>query len=248
LGLVGSLAQACTLRAAQLEHPVGLEAPGQAPTRALEDDLLPLMARRAGCRVEWRWFSLRGAWLALERGAIDVIPGVVLTPERERLAHVVPLLAVPTVLVVPEGLAPAPTPDAMLASPQGRVLRLRGGAYAPAVQAWLDALAAQGRLDEVGDYPAAMRLLRAGRAQALPLSAAMLPRESIPGLRVVEAWPEASVWAGFGLSRTTLDDAQRHQLQEALHGLVRDGTLLALVRQRYGEAGSRRLRPASPSP
>lgn len=246
LGAAASVADACTLRVAQLERPAATHTHQTAAAQGLEGDLLHELAKRSACQITWRWVSLRGAWVAMEKGEIDVLPGALITPERARHALLVPLLAVPTVLLVPEGPGAARTPAQLAALPQARVLRLRGGAYAPAVQAWLDELAAQGRVDEVGDYKLGLRLLRAGRAQGFPMSAAVLPELALPGVQVIEAWPTALTWAGMALSLHTLDEPQRLRLRDALHGVLRDGTLRSLVRRHYGEPGLQRMRLATP--
>jgi len=246
LGAATSMAEACTLRVAQLERPAATHTHQTSAAQGLEGDLVRELAQRSACRLAWRWVSLRGAWVAMEKGEIDVLPGALITAERAQHALMVPLLAVPTVLLAPEGASAARTPAQLAALPQARVLRLRGGAYAPAVQTWLDGLAAQGRVDEVGDYKLGLRLLRAGRAQGFPMSAAMLPEGALPGVQVLEAWPTALTWAGMALSRHTLDEPQRLRLRDALHGVMRDGTLRTLVRRHYGELGLQRMRLATP--
>ncbi len=246
LGAAPALSNACALRVAQLERPAVSEAPQLSAAQNLEGDLVQELAKRSACHVTWRWVSLRGAWVAMERGEIDVLPGALITPERARHALMVPLLAVPTVMLVPDGPGAVRTPAQLASQPQARVLRLRGGAYAPVVQMWLDDLAAQGRVDEVGDYKLGLRLLRAGRAQGFPMSAAVLPELALPGVQVVEAWPAAPTWAGMALSLRTLDEPQRLRLRDALHGVLRDGTLRTLVRRHYGELGVQRMRLASP--
>ncbi len=246
LALVALQAEACTLRVAQLERPHLTAPPANTAPEGFEGELVQALGRRAACQLQWRWVSLRGAWRAMENGEIDLLPGALVTPERERHALLVPLVTVSTVLLVPEGADDALTPAALLAQPAARVLRLRGGAYAPAVGAWLDELAALGRVDEVGDYRSALRLLRAGRALGFPLSAALLPTDAIPGVRVLEAWPAATTWAGFAISRRTVPEPERLRLQAALQDLLRDGSVQALLQRHYGEAARRRMRPAVP--
>jgi ABC-type amino acid transport substrate-binding protein len=247
LGLGSPLVDACDLRVAQLERPAASGAATTSDEGGFERDLLKELAQRSGCRVGLRWVSLRGAWMALDKGEVDVLPGVLITSERERQVLMVPLVAVTTVLLVPELPGHALTPERLLALPEARVLRLRGGAYAPAVRDWLDALSAQGRVDEVGDYKAGLRLLRAGRAQGFPMSAALLPKQAgaaLSGLHVVEAWPNELIWAGMALSLSTLDETQRLRVQKALASMLRDGTMRRLVRQHYGELALQKMRLA----
>lgn len=196
------------------------------------------LARRSGCRFETRVLSPSLAWRGMEQGDNDLVPSTLQTAERESVAEIVPVIAGRMVLLVrAEQARLTPTMAALLGDAEARVLKVRGVAYAPVVQQWLDGLA--GRVSEAGDLTAALRAFEAGRAAAMPIFPLLLRSDALRGLErhvVWDLWPDSAVPGGLAMSRKTVSAADRQRLREALLSMVSDGSLLRIIEKYFEPA------------
>lgn len=203
--------------------------------RGTDYEAMQELSRRTGCRFDERVLSPALAWRGMEQGEIDMVPTALATPEREPVADIVPVVAGRLVLLVrAEQAKRTPTPAALAADPEARVLKLRASAYPPVVQQWLDSL--RGPLSEAGDLPAGLRAFEAGRADAMPIYPLLLRSENLPSLEryvVWDVWPASAIPGGLALSRKTISPADRQRLREGLHAMVRDGTLQRIVEKYF---------------
>jgi polar amino acid transport system substrate-binding protein len=239
LSLLGVAADACgPYRIAYRMQPGVYERLPDGTPRGSDHEVMQELMRRTGCRFEERVLSSALAWRSLEQGEIDLIPTTLQTPEREPLADIVAVIAGRMVLLLRAEQAQRTPTLALLAADAGaRVLKLRGAAYPPVIQQWLEGFS--GRVSEAGDLPAALRAFEAGRADAMPIYPLLLRSENLPGLDryvVWDLWPGSAIPGGLAMSRKTVSAADRQRLRGALHAMVRDGTLLRIVEKYFEPA------------
>jgi polar amino acid transport system substrate-binding protein len=136
-------------------------------------DELALLSERSGCRLELLGDSLPRAWVALQSGQVHMLAAKVITPERERQGEFLLTAQMRPLLLMRRPQAPA-SRAAFDADPALRVAVVKGLQSSPELNAWLERLRGQGRLEETGDQLTALRLFELDRAQAIPVYPFML--------------------------------------------------------------------------
>ena len=235
LALPGVLARACELRMTWKHDPPYQYQDDQGRLTGLEIDVARAVMARLDCRLLPVELPFARAMAELEAGRIDLVPGVLPTPERERYARF-SLPGVPTRNLVflrndPRPGARVNTLDELRASDL-RVGVERGTAYRAELKAHLTRPGMERRLEEATSLESLMRMLQMQRIDAFvadEYSTAFLAHQL--GLAsIIKASPividnDAPV---FAFSRRNVDAALVERFNAALEALRRDGTLKRL--------------------
>jgi polar amino acid transport system substrate-binding protein len=237
-------AQACgPYRFAFVVYPGLFERDAQGREFGLDVDLLQAMRERSGCKFEVQVANPARIWPAMARGEIDVAASSLRTPEREEQVEFLIFARSRVHLLLSRAQAQAtPSLAAFTADVGLRLGVVRGGAYAAAVQPWVDRLRSQGRVSESADKASLLRAFRVGRVQAVlafPMelygsSAAFEDSEVLK-----DWWPEHSAVGGWALSRARVSAADRERLRQAARSLLQDGTVERLAERTLGPALAR---------
>lgn len=231
-------------------HPVGVSpygrlvhADAQGAPAGLDVEFLAALAARSGCAVPVLWMSRAGVVRGMAEGNVALSPSTIATPERAALGALWPYTRSPMVVLVPEALAPGlPDRAAFDARADLKVVIVRGNRHGDDLDAWLQRLQAQARVTVVSDVPAAVRVLRAGRAHAV-VSAAVAMDASMDGLRAMD-WDGGRGVVGHLWVSHRVPAADQQRLHDALKAMVTDGTLDHLLQRHLGERWARRARLA----
>lgn len=206
----------------------------------LDKEVVEALARRSGCKLVLRTESRVRIWAQIAAGQLDITTSAQPTPERERLVDFAPYLDSHQYVVVRAALAATTrTPEAFLADRSLRVLTVRGYAFTPTLQRWVDQLRAQGQLMETSDQPAAIRAFKAGRGAAVILGESSLAsarqHEAFPAHEALSFTPEEHNVGALAMSRKTVSAADRALLRQTLQDMQRDGSLAALKKRFLGD-------------
>lgn len=205
--------------------------------RALVDEL----ARRSGCRFDTRLESRVRIWAQFAAGQLDITVSALSTPERERMAELLPYIrSRQYVLMRPELADTLASASAFTADATRTLLVVRGYVQTPTLQAWVDELRALGRVVEAPDQPSAMRAFKAGRADALilganSLAAARRNDRAFARFAALSFAPQEHTVGALALSRERVAEADRALLRRTLQEMQRDGSLDAIKRRFLGE-------------
>lgn len=208
--------------------------PAGAGLRSLENEL----AFRSRCALHLLSLPLARVWYQFRFGGVDLVIAARPTPERDQQGLFVPIVNVRYVML--HARPPSAEDAGSLAALVRRGQRLgvvRGTEYPAEIQTHLQALRARGLLQEVSDVDKQLRMLRAGRIDALLQTAVSYLRlqegaattrfQAMP-LKELPATP-----AGVYLSQR-LDAPDRERLREALVEMAQDGYVMKLLEARYG--------------
>lgn len=219
------------------------EDPERGPS-GIDKDMFDELAARSGCRLHLVVESRVRIWEQMRRGVVQLTLSALMTPERREIAELVPYAQGRyQVLMRRELAARVNSIAAFEADTRLRLLDVRGYAHGPTIDAWVQRMRSQGRLVEAGDFKAAARMLRAGRADALlalpsgwgiAMAAFDNPDEIVP----VDVTPHERNPVALALS-LTMPEADRQRLRRALQAMVADGTLHEILRRHLGEKGAR---------
>ncbi len=207
--------------------------------RGIDTDVVNELARRTGCRLTLVLESRVRIWSMLQAGRLDMSVSGIATPEREVFARFIPyLVARNSVLLSSEVDPQVQSLAALAADPRYRVAVVKGFRHGPVLDAWLNALRAQGRVYQAADFSGVMRLVKNARVHAIvALETSWRPLRAdtgAAGLRVMDwAQPEPVV-GSLVLSRARIPDATAARLGESLDAMRRDGTLEAIFARYMG--------------
>jgi len=207
----------------------------------LDKDLVDELSRRSGCRFETRLESRVRIWAQMAAGQLDITVSALPTPERERYADMLPYVeSQQFVLMRPELASSLDSMAAFTAAPRRRLLIVRGYAFTPSLQAWIEALRSQGRLIEAPDQPSALRAFKAQRADAMILGANSLAvarrnDRAFAGFAALRYAPQEHTVGALALSRERVSEADRVRLRKVLQEMQRDGSLAVIKRRHLGE-------------
>lgn len=214
--------------------------------RGLDLDMLQELERRSGCTLRSVVESRLRIWDQMRRGVLQLTLSSVITPERREVAEIHPYLQARFQVVLRGDATKGVTSIAAFdARPALRVLGVRGYAYGPTLGAWAQRMREQGRLVESGDFHGAMRMFRAGRADALIAApSAMADLQAAfrggPSLRVMDPSPNERLLVGMALN-LAMPEADRQRLRQALASMRQDGTLQTLMSRHFGEQAARTM-------
>ncbi len=226
----------------------------QGEPAGIDVDVVKELARRTGCVFEPVLESRVRIWDQLQRGQLALTVSGSPTPEREAYAEFAPYAqARYFVLMRRERAAQVPSMAAFRADENLRVAVVKGYKHGVTLDAWLAALRLQGRVSEAGDFAAVVRLMQNGRVDAI--------------LALPEAWPDARHafydpsdlstldWGprdravgALVMSRSLVSEPDRRRLRVAVAAMLRDGSVLRILRKYMPEDAARAAvyRPLAP--
>lgn len=216
--------------------------PQRGPT-GIDKDMFDQLAQRSGCELRLVVESRVRIWDQMRAGAVALTLSAVPTPERREFAEIIPYAQGRYHLMLRHDLAArVRSLAAFEADASLRLLAVKGYAHGPTLDAALRRLRAQGRLIEVADFPAVLRMARAGRADALlalPSGWAQIePTERGSANWVaLDVAPSDRSLAGMALS-LQMPEADRQRLRRALQSMQADGSLMAILRRHLGNAAA----------
>ncbi|MFG6468231.1 substrate-binding periplasmic protein [Roseateles sp. BYS87W] len=223
--------------------PFFRDVPGQG-WQGIDKDMFDELARRSGCDLRLVVESRVRIWEQMRSGVAGLTMSAIPTPERQTFAEFVPYAQGRYHLMLHRELAPqVRSLAAFEADSRLRLLTVKGYTHGPTLDRLVQRLRTQGRVHEVSDFPAVLRMARAGRGHgllALPASWAEVDAAFDDG----EAWtpvdvaPQDRVLAGLALS-LRLPDADRQRLRRAMQSMLADGTVRAITRRHLSEAATR---------
>ncbi|RTL34163.1 MAG: transporter substrate-binding domain-containing protein [Burkholderiales bacterium] len=222
-------------------------------SEGIDKDMFDELARRSGCELRLVVESRVRIWEQMRGGAAALTLSAVPTAERQTFAEFVPyaqgryhLMLRPDVARRVRSLA------AFEADPSLTLLTVKGYAHGPTLDAATQRLRARGRLHEVADFPAVLRMASAGRAHGLlALPSAWSQVESAVGEQ--RAWvaldvaPQDRALGALALS-LQMPAADRQRLRRALNGMLADGTVMTIMRRHLGDAAARAAAYPEPTP
>lgn len=219
----------------------------------IDFDLLEELRRRSGCELNMVVESRVRTWEQMRGGTVDLTLSAVPTPERRSFAEFVPYAQSRYYLMLRPDIAPRVRSLADFeADASLRLLTVKSYAYGPTLDALLQRLRSQQRLEEVADFPAVLRMAKAGRAHALmslPAGWPEIDATLAPGPR----WPPLDVAPGdriVGAMAISLSVpvADRQRLRNTLLAMRSDGSVQAILRRHVGEAAAREALYTEPAP
>lgn len=206
----------------------------------IDKDLIEELARRSGCRFDARTESRVRIWTQLEQGGLDLSVSAIPTPEREKFGWFLPYYRTRNFALLRADQAERyASASAFLADRERRAVVVRGYKHGPAFDGWLDALRAQGRVSEVPDFPAALRVLQHGKADLLisgPVVMARLMQQEawLHDYRFLDWAPQDQATGALVGARAKVPEADRLLLQRHLREMHRDGSLTEILRRHVG--------------
>ncbi len=214
----------------------------------IDKDVVKALAQRTGCALHTALDSRVRIWDALEAGRLDMSVSGISTPQREAFARFIPYFRTYNNVLLRSDIAQrAKTPEAFIAQPDLRVAVVKSFKHGAQYDAWLNTLRRQGRVEDVADINATLRLLKIGRVHAtlgLPTTwVGLFESGQLAGQVAVLDWfPRAEpILAGLILSRARVreDDAQR--MEKAILAMRKDGTLESIYRRYVGVELARQM-------
>jgi polar amino acid transport system substrate-binding protein len=207
----------------------------------IDKEVVDELARRTGCQLVPRAESRVRIWAQLASGQMDMTVSALPTQERALLVEFIPYIESRQYVVMRPALAAAlTTPAAFLAQRERRVIVVRGYAFVPTLESWLTRMRVQGRVVEAPDQTTAMRVFKAGRADALVLGAHSLAtaRRNDPAFGEYTALsyaPQERSIGALALSRQRIAQEDRDRMRHAIEEMLRDGTLEAIKKRHLGD-------------
>lgn len=238
LALPGAFASACELRMTWKHEPPYQYEDEQRRLTGLEVEVARAALARMACRLVPVELPFARAMAELEAGRIDIVPGVLARPERERYARFsLPGVRTRNLVFLRSDLGPGQriaTLDELRASDL-RVGVERGTAYRAELKARLARPGMERRLEEATSLEGLLRMLQMQRIDAFvadEYSASFLARQlglgSAMQASAIVIDEDAPV---FAFSRISVKPALVERFNEALDALQRDGTLKRLETQ-----------------
>jgi polar amino acid transport system substrate-binding protein len=236
LALCGAAAAACELRMTWKHDPPYQYQDAQGRLSGLEVEVARLALARLQCQLLPVELSFARAMAELEAGRVDVVPGVLPTPERERYARFsLPGVATRNLVFLRSDIGRRITTLDELRASDLRVGLERGTAYRSELKARLARPDMQRRLEEAISLESLLRMLQMQRIDAFvadEYSTAYLAQQL--GLAaIVKASPIVidNDPAVFAFSRRNVGADLVERFNAALEALRRDGTLKKLEAQ-----------------
>lgn len=229
--------------------PVGLSVllPPQGQPTGVYPELLRQVGESDACAFVMSAVPRARQELMFEKGMSDLLVPASRTPRRDEFAEFVPLIQARAMLISLQADRTLPgSLKALLQTPTLRVVLVRGFDYGDAYQDLIRELTRQGRLRLEADPVSVARVLDAGGADVTLMAPSILASALHADERVGHllgrlrmgaleelGWNDSGVY----LSRTSLGDADRRHLREALDRAARSGAVWKLFKQFY-PAGS----------
>lgn len=207
------------------------DAQGQA--QGVDKDLVDALAQRSGCELNTVVESRARIWDQLARGTLEMTTSGIATPEREKLAEFWPYFRSRNRAVVRAAQARqwASMAD-FLADRTRRVAVVKGFRHGRSIDAFLEQMRAERRVDEVASFEAAYRVLIAGRVDLIfghPFNMPALEPGAAAPVALLDWSPQDEVQGCLVVSTSRVGPADRKRLQAALQSLLHDGSVDAIL-------------------
>jgi polar amino acid transport system substrate-binding protein len=207
--------------------------------RGIDTDVIDELARRTGCQLTLALESRVRIWTMLKAGQLDMTVSGIANSEREAYAHFIPYLASRNyVLLGKEVDAQVQSLDEFAADPRYLVAAVKSFRHGPTLDAWLATLRAQGRVYDVADVTALVRLVKIGRVHAvIALETSWVPQRAdlaASGLRVMDWAKKDLVVGGLVLSKKRLPAPTVALFTKTLAAMRADGTLETIFTRYMG--------------
>lgn len=212
------------------EYPLIYERQPDGSYQGLDKDFFAALAERSGCAFEFRLESQPRIWTQIKAGQLDIASWVIPTEERLPLVAVITMMRTKLMAVTwrEHGVQ---SQAEFLADRSRRAVAMRKASYGPGYDALIARLRAQGRLSEVADFDAALRVFAARKVDlmiAYPWSLA--GHVDLDQLHAADWQPgDPAVLSGLALSRGTVREPDRQRLLQALREMERDGSLAQII-------------------
>lgn len=201
-------------------------------------DFLSLVARQSGCKFQYIVVPRTRAFLMLATGAVDIVPSVNRTEERDRWGTFIHLYSTRPMLMSLDGRIPASISFNELVNSRITLGVVRGYNYGPAYMAMLNEPALQTRISQVPDPDTIARMLLAGRMDAgmMTPAAFVAAAEAANIADRVVVTPVAGIPAspaGMYINGKKLPAEDGKKIMDAITTLARRGEYTRLLRQSY---------------
>jgi polar amino acid transport system substrate-binding protein len=204
-------------------------------------DIAAEISRRSGCSLTLEESNASRMWPLLSRGELPLSASVAWLPERREVVDYLLLFRLRGfVLMSREQAMRTPTRAAFDQDPSLRIGIVRKARRPASVQAWVDALASQGRVSEAVDSHALLRVYEAGRVQAILSFAGGLrsqPAAWQAQQQLLTWWDDYWTTFGWAASREALAPEWRARLREAAEAARKDGALKRIAHTYWGGPG-----------
>ncbi|MBV8502133.1 MAG: transporter substrate-binding domain-containing protein [Paucibacter sp.] len=229
---LGSPPEPCgPLKVGVRDFPRLYERDAKGEIRGLDKDFFDALAQRSGCTIVFQPDSQPRIWQGLRSGQLDMTNWVIQTVERAPIVNVIPLLHVRPMAMTWRD-SPVQTQADFMADATLIAVKIRQAAYGTGYDELFEHLREQGRLSEVADFDAALRVFSARRVSLMvtyPWSVLDQSERWMSQVRFSDWHPGAStVQSGLAISRrVSIADAKR--LEDAVIAMQRDGSLAQIV-------------------
>ena len=222
--------------------------------RGTSVDIVNELARRTGCKVDYVWLPRARLFMEMETGHIDMTMGAVRQAERDAYASFYPYAYVQYDLLLLRradqhftGLTD------FVQRGSGRLNLTRGFKYPAAIDALLNTLTAQGRVEEVNSFETVFSKLEMGRADGTLATAQIYAKYLSPDqlrhqISVIPLPEVEAQFSGIYLSHRSLSAADRLRFGKALKAMVADQSIISIYHRYFDEATVKRLFRAGPAP
>lgn len=208
--------------------------------RGLDKDFFEQLGQRSGCRFELVLESQPRIWARLRGGSLDITNWALPTPERRTWAQFMPLASGNPVVLSWRNRTVTDAAD-LLARRELRVVVVRDASYGSGLDTLLATLRQQGRVSEVGDIDAAVRVFFARRVDLLisyPWLVAGALRGREDEVELADWFPDQpGALSSLALSRRQVSAVDAQRLLAAVQAMQRDGSLERLLRQHLPREG-----------
>jgi polar amino acid transport system substrate-binding protein len=201
-----------------------------------DKDVVEEVGRRTGCTFNYTRESRVRIWSMIFAGKLDMTVSAIATPEREQYVRVLPYIGTRNLVLLHKDVDHKVHSLAdFTANPAYKVGVIKTFRHGATYDAWIDTLRAQGRVYEVADQTALMRMLKLGRVHAvIALQTSWIPMRREPdskSLRAMEWAPKDLVVGGLAVSKERVTSEVTDKFAAALRAMREDGALEAIYRR-----------------
>lgn len=202
----------------------------------VDSRLLDVLEKRTGCVFHRVLMPRARIWAELQAGTLDMATAAISTPERRAFGYFLPYMDTRNQLLIRKVVARVPESMEAFERSDLRVAAVRGFRHETAYDAFLQRLAAQGRVKEVVDVIELLKFLERGIVDAV-LSQPLVFREYLDS-RFLENDVAIRDWApkdqlsvgSIILSRKSFTAEQALHWDRVIAAILVDGTLHTVLR------------------